>query len=60
LNASTGEIAGTTPGTPTTLNATFRATNAYGTNDRALSILVSAAGGPTLVTAPSIFVWRAA
>jgi hypothetical protein len=25
-----------------------------------LTILISAAGGPTLVTAPSIFVWRAA
>jgi len=57
--ASNGVISGT-PSVATTLNATFRATNAYGTNDKALSILVSAAGGPTLVTAPSIFVWRAA
>jgi len=59
LNSSTGEISGT-PSAATTLSATFRATNAYGTNDKALSIVVSAAGGPTLVTAPSIFVWRAA
>jgi hypothetical protein len=59
LNASTGEIFGT-PSTPTTLTATFRATNAYGFDEDPLSIVVSAAGGPTLVTAPSIVVWRAA
>jgi hypothetical protein len=51
LNASTGEIFGT-PGAPTTLSATFRATNAYGTNDKALSIVVNAAGAlaPAIVT----------
>ena len=59
LNSSTGAITGT-PSTPTTLTATFRASNAYGFDQDPLSIVVSAAGGPTLVTAPSIFVWRAA
>jgi hypothetical protein len=42
------------------LSATFRATNAFGTNDKALSIVVSAAGGPVLVTPLTIDVWRAA
>ena len=59
LNSSTGAITGT-PSTATTLSATFRATNAYGFDQDPLSIVVSAAGGPVLVTAPSIFVWRAA
>lgn len=60
LNSSTGAITGTTPSSATTLSATFRATNTFGFNDRALSISISAVGGPTLITAPSIFVWRAA
>ena len=60
LNSSTGAITGTTPSSATTLSATFRATNAYGTNDKVLSIVVSAGGGPTLITAPTISVWRAA
>ena len=59
LNASTGAITGT-PGTATTLSATFRATNAYGFDEDPLSIVVSAAGGPVLITAPTINVWRAA
>ncbi len=59
LNASTGEITGT-PSTATTLSATFRATNAYGFDEEPLSIVVSAGGGPVLVTAPTISVWRAA
>ncbi len=59
LNSSTGAITGT-PSTATTLSATFRATNAFGTNDKALSIVVSAAGGPVLVTPLTIDVWRAA
>ncbi len=59
LNSSTGAITGT-PSTATTLSATFRATNASGFDEEPLSIVVSAAGGPTLITAPSIFVWRAA
>jgi len=60
LNGSTGAITGTTPGSATTLSATFRATNAYGFDQDPLSISISAVGGPTSVTAPSIFVWRAA
>jgi hypothetical protein len=60
LSLSSGGVITGTPSSATTLSATFRATNAYGTNDKALTILISAAGGPTLVTAPSIFVWRAA
>ena len=59
LNSSTGAITGT-PSTATTLSATFRATNAYGTNDKVLSIVVNAAGGPVLVTPLTIDVWRAA
>lgn len=59
LNSSTGAITGT-PSTPTTLSATFRATNAFGFDEDPLSIVVSAAGGPTLVTQPSITIWRAA
>lgn len=50
LNASTGAITGTAPGSATTLNATFRATNAYGTNDKALSISVIAVGSLAIVT----------
>jgi hypothetical protein len=41
LNTSTGAITGT-PNSATTLTATYRATNAYGTNDKSLSIIVSA------------------
>lgn len=59
LNSSTGAITGT-PTTATTLTATFRAVNAYGFDEDPLSIVVSSAGGPTLVTAPSIIIWRAA
>jgi hypothetical protein len=59
LNASTGAITGT-PSTPTTLSATFRATNAFGFDEDPLSIVVSAAGGPVLVTPLTIDVWRAA
>lgn len=59
LNASTGAITGT-PSTATTLTATFRATNAFGTNDKALSIVVSAAGGPTPITTITIDLWRTA
>jgi len=59
LNASTGAITGT-PSTATTLSATFRATNAFGTNDKALSIVVGAAGGPTPITTISIGFWRTA
>ena len=59
LNSSTGAITGT-PSTATTLSATFRATNAYGFDEDPLSIVVGAAGGPVLITAPSITVWRAA
>lgn len=59
LNASTGAITGT-PSTATTLNATFRATNAFGFDEDPLSIVVSAAGGPVLVTPLTIDVWRAA
>ncbi len=58
LNSSTGAITGTAPGSATTLSATFRATNAFGTNDKALSIVVSAAGGPVLITSPSINYFR--
>lgn len=58
LNSSTGAITGT-PTTATTLTATFRAVNAYGFDEDPLSIVVSSAGGPTLITAPSITVWRA-
>jgi hypothetical protein len=50
LNSSTGAITGTAPGSATTLNATFRATNAYGTNDKALSISVIAVGSLAIVT----------
>jgi hypothetical protein len=42
------------------LSATFRATNAYGFDQDPLSIVVSAGGGPTLITAPTISIWRAA
>lgn len=51
LNASTGAITGT-PGAPTTLSATFRATNAYGFDEDPLSIVVNAAGAlaPAIVT----------
>ncbi len=59
LNSSTGAITGT-PGTPTTLSATFRATNAFGFDEDPLSIVVNAASGPTVITAPTINVWRAA
>lgn len=59
LNSSTGAITGT-PTTATTLSATFRATNAYGFDEDPLSIVVSAAGGPVLVTPLTIDVWRAA
>lgn len=59
LNPSTGAITGT-PSTPTTLSATFRATNVFGFDEDPLSIVVSAGGGPTLITAASIIVWRAA
>jgi len=59
LNSSTGAITGT-PSTATTLTATFRATNAYGFDEDPLSIVVSAAGGPVLVTPLTIDVWRAA
>lgn len=50
LNVSTGAITGTAPGSATTLNATFRATNAYGTNDKALSISVITVGSLAVVT----------
>jgi len=61
LTLSSGGVISGTPSTATTLNATFRATNAYGTNDKALSILVNAAGtGPVSLTAPTIVIWRAA
>jgi hypothetical protein len=60
LNSSTGAITGT-PSTPTTLTATFRATNAFGFDEDPLSIVVNAAGaGPAPLTAPTIVVWRAA
>lgn len=59
LNSSTGAITGT-PTTATTLSATFRATNAFGFDADPLSIVISATGGPTLTTAPSILVWRSA
>ena len=59
LNSSTGSITGT-PSTATTLSATFRATNAFGFDEDPLSIVVSAGGGPTLITAPTINIWRAA
>jgi hypothetical protein len=56
--------AGVLSGTPTATasgSITFRATNAYGADDRTLTLTVSAAGaGPVLVTAPSIRIWRAA
>lgn len=61
LTLSSGGLISGTPSTATTLSATFRATNAYGFNDKALSIVVSAGGaGPVLITAPTISIWRAA
>lgn len=59
LNSSTGSITGT-PNVATTLSATFRASNAFGFDEETLSITVNVSGGPSLTTAPSISVWRAA
>jgi len=49
LNSSTGAITGT-PSTATTLSATFRATNAFGFDEDPLSIVVSAASTPMVIT----------
>lgn len=55
-----GVLAGT-PTATSTGSITFTATNAYGSDSRALALTVNAAGaGPTLIAAPSITVWRAA
>jgi hypothetical protein len=54
---------GVLAGTPTATasgSITFTATNAYGSDSRALTLTVNASGGPTMITAPSITVWRAA
>lgn len=59
LNGSTGAITGT-PSTPTTLSATFRATNSFGNQEVPLSIVIGASGGPTLISAPSIEFYRTA
>ena len=53
--------AGVLSGTPTATasgSITFTATNAYGSANTSLTLTVSAAGGPVLITAPSIAVWR--
>jgi hypothetical protein len=55
--------AGVLSGTPTATasgSITFTATNAQGADSRALTLTVNASGGPTLISAPTISVWRAA
>jgi hypothetical protein len=55
--SSSGLLSGT-PTATASGSITFRATNAYGFADRALTLTVSAAGaGPVLVTAPVITAW---
>ena len=55
---------GVLAGTPTATSSgsiTFTATNALGSDGRALTLTVNATGaGPVLVSAPTIVVWRAA
>jgi hypothetical protein len=54
---------GVLSGTPTATasgSITFTATNALGADSRALTLTVNASGGPTLISAPTISVWRAA
>jgi hypothetical protein len=61
--SSAGVISGTPTVEATTSGLVFRATNSAGFADSvALTLTVGAAsaGGPVLVTAPSITVWRAA
>lgn len=63
MTFSTVSNQGVLAGTPTATSSgsiTFTATNAYGSDGRELTLTVNAAGGPTLITAPSISVWRAA
>jgi len=57
--SSSGLLSGT-PTVTANSSITFTATNAYGSNNSVLTLTVNAAGGPTLITAPSIDVWRAA
>ncbi len=55
--------AGVLSGTPTATasgSITFTATNAYGSANTSLALTVNASGGPTLISAPTISVWRAA
>jgi len=59
--SSSGFITGIPTVVATTSGLVFRATNIAGYGDSAsLSLTVSATGGPTAITAPSIVVWRAA
>lgn len=53
--------AGVLSGTPTATSSgsiTFTATNAYGSANTSLTLTVNAAGGPVIVSAPSIQAWR--
>jgi hypothetical protein len=57
--SSSGLLSGT-PSTPLTGNIQFTATNSVGSANTTLTLTVNASGGPTLITAPTISVWRAA
>jgi hypothetical protein len=58
MSFSSGGVLSGTPTATTSGSVTFRAINAFGFEDRVLTLTVNAVGGPVLVSSPTISAWR--